>query len=159
MSRTTRSHAPITTLCQLCMGQLPENECLASFLLRKQHAHCIAKPLPASHDFLLASHECTCPEFLKYSACKHVIGYFINVGFLTMPPELNITRIGRNRRPGSPRNVGPALTPMDDMLQHIEQEITDFPDDFAPDNANAIWLFRFLMFLLNVCLCVFPLSS
>ena len=62
----------------------------------------------------------------------------VNRRYIAIPPELNVTRIGPNRRPGRPRNVGPALTPMEDILQHIDPTITDVPDDHVENDAVAI---------------------
>ena len=125
-------------LRDLYMCQLPEQEPLQSFLLRKQYVHCITKPWSHTPVGLLTSYDCTCPEFLHHATCKHVLAYMVHIRYISIPAELNVTRIGRNRRPCRPRNVGPALTPMQDILQHIDPTITDVPDDYVENEGYAI---------------------
>ena len=85
------------------------------------------------HDYappnLFSSHACTCPEFVKHGACKHVISLLVVKRLIPIPPELNVTRISSLRRVGRPRNVGGSLDLLEEILQDVPPETTDLPEE------------------------------
>lgn len=52
---------------------------------------------------------CTCPCFLKFFACKHVLGLGIRLHLTKLPPNLKTVE-RKPRRPGRPKRIGPALS-------------------------------------------------
>ena len=133
VGQTTMRNHPIQVLCNLYMMPTSSEEPLISFLYRKRYLHVITKVNNNSPPNLLSSHACTCPEFLKQGACKHIISYLVVKRHIIIPPELNVTRISRLRRVGRPRNVGGRLDLLEEILQDIPPETTDLPE-----NATAI---------------------
>ena len=129
VGRTTMRNHPIQVLHNLHMMLTSSEEPLISFLYRKRYLHMITKVNNNSPPNLLSSHACTCPEFLKQGACKHVISFLVVKRHVIIPPELNVTRISRLPRVGRPRNAGGRLDLLEEILQDVPPETTDSPEE------------------------------
>ena len=124
-------HYPLQVLCNLCMMPSTTEESLISFLYRKRYLCAIKKVNNNSPPNLFSSYTCTCPEFMKHGACKHVISFLVLQRHMDIPPELNVTRISCLRQVGRPRNVGNPLDLLEEVLRYVPPETTDLPDEAA----------------------------
>ena len=103
VGRTTMRNQDIQTLYNLHTMPSSSEESLVSFLYRKRYLYVITKVNDHSPPNLFSSYACTCPEFLKHGACKHVISLLVVKRLVPIPPELNVTRISSLPRVGRQR--------------------------------------------------------
>lgn len=86
-------------------AKLTKNEYDFDLLVDMLFSFWVLKPIPKSHPKLKALQEkgifytCTCPEFLHYHSCKHVIALALHKGHMCVPVKYSTKAAGKRKAP------------------------------------------------------------
>lgn len=69
----------------------------------------VLAPLPNEFVSEQEKYQCSCPQYLHYSNCKHATAYGLARGTINVPPAMHTTVIGQIKGPGRPKKASAAL--------------------------------------------------